>query len=215
MVETHKQDFALLFPIIERSPTEEEMHFVQKYKLALKDTKRYKSYEYYDFWINKEKNEEIARVSALKRQRALKVAKQKRLQQEAYRMQALAYNKMVASECGDVVSADPSTGEKVHVEGKIVYTIGKRGSNIYAFVVKNKKDGKNYIIRNLNPDKKINRDKPISWTATTVGRVVSISVDEDDATASYDHYTDTNSKEYYPMLKYSSDCAYKTKDLRK
>jgi len=215
MIEADKKEFALLFPIIDNSPTEEEMHFIQKYKLGLKDTKRYKSYEYYDFWINKEKNEEKARIAALKYQKRLKKAKQKRLQQEAYRMQAMAYNKMVASECGDIVSADPSTGEKVHVEGKILYTIGKRGSNIYAFVVQNKKDRKNYIVRNINAGKKINKDKPISWTASTVGRVVSISVDEEDKTASYDHYSDTDKREYYPMLKYTSDCAYKTKDLSK
>jgi len=42
---------------------------------------------------------------------------------------------------------------------------------------------------------------------------VSISVDKEDHTASYDHYTDDDDKEYYPMLKYSSKCSYKTKSL--
>jgi len=213
MIKGDTKDFALLFPIIERSPTEAEMHFVKKNKLALRNTRRYKSYEYYDFWINKDKNEEKARQRALAQQRALKKAKTKRLRKEAYRLQALAYNKMVASECGEAVSADPSTGEKVHVEGMIEYTIGKRGSNIYAFIVKNKKDNKHYIVRNISSSKKIDRSKPISWVATTVGRVVSVSLDDDDKTASYDHYADEDDREYFPMLKYSSRCSYQTKSL--
>ncbi len=215
MIKGDTKSFALLFPILERSPTEEEMHFVKERNLPLEDTKRYKSYEYYDFWINKEKNEEKTRLAAVKRQKALKKAKTKRLQKEAYRLQALAYNKMVASECGEAVSADPSTGEKVHVEGKIAYTIGKRGSNIYAFVIKNKKDGKYYIIRNISSSKKIDKSKPVSWIATTVGRVVSVTIDEEDKTASYDHYSDEDDREDFPMLKYSSKCSYRTKDLHR
>lgn len=213
MIKSDTKNFTLLFPILERSPTEAEMHFVRKNKLALKETRRYKSYEYYDFWINKDKNEEKARLAALSQQRALKKARTKRLQKEARRLQALAYNKMVASECGEAVSADPSTGEKVHVEGKIAYTIGKRGSNIYAFIIKNKKDGKHYIVRNFSASKKVDRSKSVSWIATTVGRVVSVSLDEEDKTASYDHYADEDDREYYPMLKYSSKCSYKTKSL--
>jgi len=213
LIKGDTKNFTLLFPMIARSPTEAEMHFVKKNKLALRSTRRYKSYEYYDFWINKDKNEEKARLRAVKQQRALKQAKTRRLQKEAHRLQALAYNKMVASECGEAVSADPSTGEKVHVEGMIEYTIGKRGSNIYAFIIKNKKDKKHYIIRNISSNKKIDKSKPVSWVATTVGRVVSVSLDDDDKTASYDHYADEDEREYFPMLKYSSKCSYQTKSL--
>ncbi len=214
MIKGDTKVFTLLFPILDHPPTEKEMHFIQKNKLALQDTHRYKTYKYYDFWVNKEKNEENARLAALDRQKALKRTKQKRLKSEARRLQALAYNKMVASECGDAVSADPSTGEKVHVEGRIVYTIGKRGSNIYAFIIKNKKDQKNYIIRGLNSNKHVDKSKSVSWIATTVGRVVSVSLDEEEGTASYDHYSDEDEREYFPMLKYSSGCSYKTKSVR-
>ncbi|HIC43569.1 MAG TPA: hypothetical protein EYO73_04535 [Sulfurimonas sp.] len=61
-----------------------------------------------------------------------------RLNAEAYLMNALAYNKMIASECGETVSSVLSTGEKVHIEGKILYKLGKKGSNVFAYIVKSK-----------------------------------------------------------------------------
>lgn len=211
LINKEKVNYTLLFPLLETSPTKEEMFFVRKYKLALKDTQRYKSYEYYDFWVNKEKNEEKARVVVIKQQQKLKRAKEARLRAESYKMNALAYNKMVASECGEMVTSVPSTGEKVHVEGKVLNIIGKKGSNIFAYVVKNHKDGKNYLIRDPNAKKAFDVNKEISWMALTVGRVVSVSLD-DDGTASYNHYSDDD-KEFYPMLKRISKCPYHTKGL--
>jgi len=211
LISGDKHNFALLFPLLETSPTKEEMFFIKQHKLALKDTQRYKSYEYYDFWVNKEKNEEKARVSAIKRQHDLKMAKERRLKAESYRLNALAYNKMVASECGDMVTSVPSTGEKVHIEGQIQHIIGKKGSNIFAYVVRSNKDGKNYLVRDPNARTEMKIDTEISWIAVTVGRVVSVSLD-DDGTASYNHYSD-DEKEYYPMLKRISKCEYHTKSL--
>jgi len=53
-------------------------------------------------------------------------------------MNALAYNQMIASECGERVRSVLSTGEKVHIEGKILYKLGKKGSNVFAYIVKSK-----------------------------------------------------------------------------
>ncbi len=211
MINADRKNFALLFPILERSPTKEEMFFVKQHNLPLQNTKRYKSYEYYEFWINKDKEEEKARVAAIKQQQALKRAKIARLKAEAYRMKALAYNKMVASECGELVTAEPSTGEKVHVEGSVQYVIGKIGSNIFAYVVKHAKDGKSYLIRDPNAKKAVKVSDEVSWTALTVGRVVSVTLD-DDGTASYNHYSQED-KEFYPMLKLVSTCPYRSKSL--
>jgi len=211
LINNEKINYTLLFPLLESSPTKEEMFFIKKNKLALTDTQRYKSYEYYDFWVNKEKNEEKARIAIIKHQQALKKAKEARLRAESYKMNALAYNKMVASECGEMVTSVPSTGEKVHVEGKVLHIIGKKGSNIFAYVVKNNKDGKRYLIRDPNATKSFSVGTEISWTALTVGRVVSVTLD-DDGTASYNHYSE-DEKEYYPMLKRLSKCPYHTKSL--
>ena len=204
-------NFALLFPVLEVSPTKEEMYFIKKNKLDLKQTQRYKSYEYYDFWVNKEANDEKARLVVIKKQQALKREKDKRLKVEAYRMNALAYNKMVASECGETVTSVPSTGEKVHVEGEILHKIGKKGSNIFAYIIKNNKDNKNYLVRDPNAKKEIEIHTEVSWIAITVGRIVSVSLD-DDGTASYNHYSEDD-KEFYPMLKRVSKCQYHTKKL--
>ncbi len=211
MINGDSKSFALLFPILETSPTKEEMFFVKQHKLKLEDSKRYKSYEYYEFWVNKDKAEEKARLAAIEQQQSLKRAKSARLKEQAYRMKALAYNKMVASECGEMVTSAPSTGEKVHVEGKVLYTIGKKGSNIFAYVVKNDKDSKSYLVREPNAQKSESVGTEISWTAVTVGRVASVTLD-DDGTASYNTYTNDD-KEYYPMLKLVSRCAYHTKSL--
>ena len=211
LINKKKDVFILLFPILEVSPTKEEMYFIKKNNLALKHTQRYKSYEYYDFWINKEANEEKARLVVIKRQKSLKRAKDERLKVEAYRMNALAYNKMVASECGESVTSVPSTGEKVHIEGQILHKIGKKGSNIFAYIIKNNKDKKNYLVRDPNAQKEKAVNTEISWTAITVGRIVSVSLD-DDGTASYNHYSEDD-KEFYPMLKRVSKCHYHSKSL--
>ena len=211
LISNKKENFAVLFPILEISPTKEEMFFIKKHKLALKDTQRYKSYEYYDFWVNKDANEEKARLVVIKRQKALNKAKAQRLQVEAYRMNALAYNKMVASECGESVTSVPSTGEKVHVEGQILHKLGKKGSNIFAYIIKNNKDKKNYLVRDPNAQQEKDVHTEVSWIAITVGRVVSVSLD-DDGTASYNHYSEDD-KEFYPMLKRISKCQYHTKKL--
>ncbi|PHR57065.1 MAG: hypothetical protein COA44_06650 [Arcobacter sp.] len=211
LINNHKESFAVLFPILEVSPTKEEMFFIKKNHLALNGTQRYKSYEYYDFWINKEENEEKARKAVIKQQQALNRAKDKRLKKEAYRMNALAYNKMVASECGESVSSAPSTGEKVHIEGEILHKIGKKGSNIFAYIIRNNKDKKNYLVRDPNAQREKEVNTEISWIAITVGRVVSVSLD-DDGTASYNHYSEDD-KEFYPMLKRVSKCQYHTKKL--
>jgi len=211
MVNDDRETFVLLFPILETSPTEEEMFYIKKHALALEDSKRYKSYKYYEFWINKDKVEEEARLAAIEQQQVLKEAKAARLKQQANRMKALAYNKMVASECGELVTPEPSTGERVHIEGKVLYIIGKKGSNIFAYVVENNKDAKNYLVRNPNAKTASSVNEEISWSAITVGRVASVSLD-DDGTASYNHYT-SEDKAFYPMLKFVSPCAYKTKDL--
>ncbi len=213
MIQEKVKNFSLLFPLLETSPSKEEMYFVKQHSLPLEETKRYKSYEYYEFWVNKEKEEEKARVAVIEQQRALKKAKEARQKAEAYRLKALAYNKMVASECGDFVTATPSTGEKVHIEGKVQYHVGKKGSNIFAYVVKNNKDGKNYVVRDPNAKEIQTTGKEVSWTALTVGRVVSLTLD-DDGTASYNHYTEEGEdKEFYPMLKFVSQCPYHTKSL--
>lgn len=211
MIHDDTKQFALLFPILESSPSKEEMFFVKKHQLPLKETKRYKSYKYYEFWVNKEKNEERARVAAIEEQKALKRAKQARLKAESERMKALAYNKMVASECGEPATSEPSTGEKVHIEGEVLYLVGKKGSNIFAYVVRSKHDGKNYLVRDPNSQGKGAVNKQVSWTAVTVGRVASVSLD-DDGTASYDHY-DASDKEVFPMLKFSAKCAYQSRDI--
>jgi hypothetical protein len=213
MVAGDKKTFELLFAMLETSPSKEEMYFVKKNRLPLKNTNRYKSYEYYDFWVQKEKNEERERVAAIKKQQQLKEAKKARLQAEAYRLKALAYNKMVASECGEAISSEPSTGERVHLEGKVLHLIGKRGTNIFAYVVRNEKDGKNYVVRDPNAAKTFDIGSHISWSLITVGRVVSISI-ESDGTASYNHYKEGDeTTEFYPMLKFSQECKYKTMSL--
>lgn len=211
LVQNNKEVFALLFPMLESSPEKEEMFFISVNKLNLKETQRYKSHKYYEFWVNKEKNEEKARIAAINLQAALNEAKTKRLQKESYALEAQSYNKMVASECGEIVNSEPSTEEKVHIEGKIKHIVGKRGSNIFAFIIENEKDGKNYLVRDPNSKDRVDKDKKISWIVTTVGRVVSISIDED-GTASYNHYED-ESKEYYPLLRFTSECKYFTKPL--
>jgi hypothetical protein len=211
MVYEKRFQFELLFPMIEKSPTKEEMFFVAKHKLDVKDSKRFKSNKYYSFWINKEKQEKEARIRAIRQQQALKAAKEARLKAEAYRMKALAYNKMVASECGDIVASHPSTGEKVHVEGKVLYFVGKRGSNIFAYVVRNNKDGKNYLVRDPNSQKPVKIGDEISWIASTVGRVVSVTIEED-GIASYNRYED-ESQEFFPLLKYTSECPYRIRSL--
>ncbi len=213
MVAGDKKIFELLFSMSETSPSKEEMYFIKKNRLPLKNTNRYKSYEYYDFWVQKEKNEERERVAAVKKQQQLKEAKKARLQAEAYRLKALAYNKMVASECGEAITSEPSTGEKVHLEGKVLHLIGKRGTNIFAYVIRNDRDGKNYIIRDPNASKTFDMGSHISWSLITVGRVVSISIDSD-GTASYNHYEDGgDTTEFYPMLKFSQECKYQTMSL--
>jgi hypothetical protein len=213
MVAGDKQVFGLLFAMLETSPNKEEMYFVKKNRLPLKNTNRYKSYEYYDFWVQKEKSEERARVAAIKRQQQLKEAKKARLKAEAYRLKALAYNKMVASECGEAISSEPSTGEKVHLEGKVLHLIGKRGTNIFAYVIRNDKDGKNYLIRDPNGTKSFDIGSHISWSLITVGRVVSVSIDSD-GTASYNHYEEgDDTTEFYPMLKFTQECKYQTMSL--
>ena len=211
MIHDDVQNFALLFPMIERSPTKEEMFFVSKYKLPLKETNRYRSHEFYSFWVNKEKEEEQARVAAIRQQQELKEAKATRLKAEAYRMKAKAHNKMVASECGEMVTAHPSTGEKVHIEGDILYLVGKKGTNVFAFVVKNKRDAKNYLVREPNTKRKVDIATSVSWTVVTVGRVAGITVEED-GTASYNHY-EVESKEYFPMLRFASECPHHTMAL--
>jgi len=211
MINGNSEKFALLFPILESSPSKEEMFFVKEHNLKVQNTTRYKSNKYYEFWINKEKSEEKARVAAIKKQQALKRAKTARLKAEANRMKALAFNKMVASECGEMVTSVPSTGEKVHVEGRVLYLIGKIGSNIFAYVVKNSKDGKSYLIRDPHATKAHSVGTEVSLTAVTVGRVVSVSLD-DDGTATYKHYA-IEGKELYPMLKFVSNCAYHTKSI--
>ncbi len=211
MVYEKRFQFQLLFPMIDKAPTKEEMFFVAKHNLDVKDSKRFKSNKYYSFWANKEKEEKAARIKAIKQQQALKEAKILRQKAEAYRMKALAYNKMVASECGDIVSSHPSTGEKVHVEGTVLYFVGKRGSNIFAYVVRNNRDGKNYLVRDPNSKHKIEKGDEVSWMALTVGRVVGITVEED-GTASYNHYEE-QSKELFPLLKLSSECPYRTMSL--
>ena len=210
MVNVDVKAYGLLFPILETSPSKEEMFFVKQHNLKLEDTKRYKSYKFYEFWVNKDKAEENARIAAIEQQQILKSAKEARLREQAYHMKALAYNKMVASECGESVTSEPSTGEKVHIEGKVHYIVGKKGSNIFAYVVKNVKDGKSYLIREPNAKKTESIGNDVSWTALTVGRVASLSLD-DDGTASYNHYANDD-KEYYPMLKFISNCAYNTMD---
>ena len=211
LIDGDKHNFTLLFPLLTTAPSKEDMFFIKQNKLALMHTQRYKSYEYYDFWVKKEQNEEKARVAAIKKQHDLKIAKQKRLKAESYRLKALAYNKMVASECGEMVTSVPSTGEKVHIEGKVKHIIGKLGSNIFAYVIKNNKDAKSYLVRDPSAKHKMKVDSEISWTVLTVGRVVSVSLD-DDGTASYNHYSD-DEKEYYPMLKKIAKCEYHTKSL--
>lgn len=211
MINGDMKGFSLLFPILETSPSKEEMYFVKQHKLKLADTKRYKSNKYYEFWENKDKAEEQARLVAIQQQRSLKLAKEARLREQAHRMQALAHNKMVASECGELVTSAPSTGEKVHIEGKVLYTIGKRSSNIFAYVVKNDKDAKSYLVRDASTNKSETVGNKVSWSALTVGRVASVSLD-DDGTASYNHYANDD-KEFYPMLKYISKCAHHTKDI--
>ena len=212
LVNSDDNIFILLFPFLESSPTKEEMFYISKNNFDLKDTRRYKSYEYYEFWINKEKNEEKARVAAIKKQKYLKREKAKRLKYESYVLSAKSYNKMVASECGDLVNAEPSTGEKVHIEGRILNIVGKKNSNVFAYIVKSNKDGKKYLVREPNSTRKVDKSKDISWTTVTVGRVISISIDED-GVASYNHYDD-ESKEYYTMLRFSKECKYVTKSLR-
>lgn len=213
MVAGDKKVFKLLFSMIETSPSKEEMYFVKKNNLPLKNTNRYKSYEYYDFWVQKEKNEQKARIRAIRQQQELKLAKVARLKEESYRLKALAYNKMVASECGEGISEEPSTGEKVHLEGKVLHLIGKRGTNIFAYVVNNAKDGKNYLVRDPDGRNSYDRGSTISLSAVTVGRVVSISI-EGDGTATYNRYEEgDDTTEYYPMLKYSQACKCKTMSL--
>lgn len=211
MINGDTKNFTLLFTMIEGSPTKEEMFFVSKHRLPLKDTHRYRSHKFYAFWINKEKEEEKARVAAIRQQQELKEAKALRLKAEAYRLKAQAHNKMVASQCGEAVKSHPSTGEKVHIEGEILYLVGKMGTNVFAFVVKNSRDGKNYLIREPNTKRKVNKESSVSWTAVTVGRVVSVTIEED-GTASYNHYED-ESKEYFPMLRFISECPHETMAL--
>lgn len=211
MINVDKKTFALLFPILETSPRKEEMFFVKHHNLGLENSNRYKSYKYYEFWINKDKAEEDARLAVIAQQEALRRAKSARLKEQANRMEALAYNKMVAAECGEMVTSEPSTGEKVHIEGKILYIIGKKDSNIFAYVVQNSKDSKNYLVRDVNTEKTQKIGSDISWTAVTVGRVASVSLDSD-GTASYKHYS-SDEKKYYPMLKLISGCAYHTKGI--
>ena len=213
MVYEKRFQFELLFPMIEKSPTKEEMFFVAKHKLNVKDSKRFKSNKYYAFWVNKEKEEEAARIKAIKQQKALVQAKITRQKAEAYRMKALAHNKMVTSECGGIVTAHPSTGEKVHIEGKVLYFVGKKGSNVFAYVVQNNKDGKNYLVRDPGSKQKVAKGQEITWIAITVGRVVSVTLDSD-GTASYNHYEDED-QEFFPLLKYSDECKYRTKKLRR
>jgi len=211
LINGEKNNFALLFPILEVSPTKEEMFFIKQHKLALKDTQRYKSYEYYDFWVKKDADEERARLAAIKQEQRLKKAQIARKRAQAYRASAISYNKMVATECGEMVTSVPSTGEKVHIEGDVRYIVGKKGSNVFAYVVKNKSDNKSYLVRDPNTKKEVKLGTNVSWTALTVGRVVSVSLD-DDGTASYNHYSDDD-KEYYPMLKLVSKCPYYIKEL--
>ena len=213
MIYEKRFQFELLFPMIEKSPTKEEMFFVAKHKLNVKDSKRFKSNKYYAFWVNKEKEEVAARVRAIKQQKALAAAKVRRQQAEVYRMKALAYNKMIASECGAIVTSHPSTGEKVHIEGKVMYFVGKKGSNVFAYVVQNNKDGKNYLVRDPASKQKIKKGQEITWIAVTVGRVVSVTLDSD-GTASYNHYEDED-QEFFPLLKYSDECKYRTRRLRR
>lgn len=202
MVNADTKTYALLFPVIEKSPSREEVFFITKHGLDLKNSKRYKSYKYYKFWTDKEKKEEAARLAVIKHQKELRRTKKARLEAEAY-------NKMVAAECGEVVTPHPSTDEKVHIEGSIVNIIGKPGSNIFAYVIQSKKDGKKYLVRDPNNSRRVDRSEDISWSATTVGRVVSITVDED-GVATYNRYEE-EAKEYLPMLKFLSNCAYNTK----
>ena len=211
MVYEKRFQFELLFPMIEKSPTKEEMFFVAKHKLNVKDSKRFKSNKYYAFWVNKEKEEAAARIRAIKRQKALVQAKITRQKAEAYRMKALAHNKMVDYECGGIVTSHPSTGEKVHIEGKVLYFVGKKGSNVFAYVVQNNKDGKNYLVRDPESKRKVTKGEEITWIAITVGRVVSVTI-EGDGTASYNHYED-ESQEFFPLLKYSDECKYRTRSL--
>jgi len=213
MMYTDKKSFALLFPILEVSPSQEEMFFIRKHNLQLQDTKRYKSHEYYEFWINKDKNEEKVRLAAIQQQQALSRVKKLRKKAREERKKLIAYNEMVASECGETVTSTPSTGEKVHVEGKILHVIGNQSSNIFAYVVKNSEDDKNYLIRDPKPKKVRTVNEEVSWVALTVGRVVNVTLD-DEGTASYSHYGEKG-KEFYPMLKFVSPCLYKRKILTK
>lgn len=201
MVHTDTKIYELLFPVVEKSPTREEVFFIAKHKLNLKNTKRFKSYKYFKFWTDKEKKEEVARLAVIKHQKALSRTKKARIEAETH-------NKIVAAECGEIVTPHPSTDEKVHIEGRIIHVIGKRGSNIFAYVIKSKTDGKKYLVRDPNTTRAVDRSQIISWSAVTVGRVVSISVD-DDGVATYNRYEE-EAKEYLPMLKFISKCAYKT-----
>lgn len=203
MVQTNTKVYELIFPVVEKSPSREEIFFISKHKLNLKDSKRYKSYKYYKFWTDKEKKEEVERLSVIRQQKALKRTKEARIKAETH-------NTMVAAECGEIATPHPSTDENVHIEGKILHSIGKRGSNIFAYVIKSKKDGKKYLVRDPNSNRRVDTSQDVSWTAVTVGRVVSITVDED-GTATYNRYED-EAKEYLPMLKFTSKCAYNTED---
>ena len=202
MVHADTKTYTLLFPVIQKSPTRKEMFFIAKHKLPLQGTKRYKSHKYYAFWTDKEKKEEKARLAVIKHQSTLKKTKKERAEAEEH-------NRMVALECGEIVTPHPSTDEKVHIEGKIEHVVGKLGTNIFAYVIKSKIDGKKYLVRDPNSTRKVNMSEEVSWTALTVGRVVSITV-EDDGTAMYNHYEE-EAKEYFPMLKFLSTCAYNTK----
>ena len=66
-------------------------------------------------------------------------------------------------------------------------------------------------MRDPQSRQKVKKGESVTWIATTVGRVVSVTIEED-GTASYNSYED-ETEQLFPLLKFSSVCPYRTKSL--
>lgn len=189
-----KENFVFLFPLMKNEPTEYEMQYIDKNRLPLQKSERYRSYQNREYWIEKEVEKKLEEEAA-KRQEALLKAKkksertailkaQRAADLRAKRARAVKNEKIRRAKaqkiCGAYIKPEQLSGQKALIEGTVLFTVGERGEKMFGYGIQARDDKTIYFIR--DPKSVVNAalKTEVSWILKTMGRTEALSQSEED-----------------------------------
>ncbi|PHR59042.1 MAG: hypothetical protein COA44_02520 [Arcobacter sp.] len=194
-----EDNFVFLFPLLKNEPSQDEMDFIDTYKLPLQNEERFTSFQNPLYWehraeakaaalalaarqeellrTKKDKDRKLAQLKLLK---AEALAKEKRRKEELFKkQQALkkaetSRRKKASKLCGEYINEEQFSGRAVLLEGKILFTVGKAGGKKFGYGVKARPDSKVYFIRDPKNIVQAEVRQTISWRVKTMGRTEAL-----------------------------------------